>query len=92
MRTRELAYFSKHGKPIWSEPRGIEAGYNGRNSRSIAASCSRSCWTPRRERLGRENILTSHHLTDWTETSDGVRAHFIDKATGKPRAAMTARS
>ena len=28
VRTSELAYFSKHGKPIWSEPRGIEAGYN----------------------------------------------------------------
>jgi 5-methylphenazine-1-carboxylate 1-monooxygenase len=28
VRTRELAYFSKHGKPIWSEPRGIEAGYH----------------------------------------------------------------
>ena len=27
VRTRELAFFSKHGKPIWSEPRGIEAGY-----------------------------------------------------------------
>src|SRR3954468_6925408 len=27
VRTRELAYFSKHGKPIWSEPRGLEAGY-----------------------------------------------------------------
>ncbi len=27
VRTRELAYFSKRGKPIWSEPRGIEAGY-----------------------------------------------------------------
>ena len=27
VRTCELAYFSKHGKPIWSEPRGIEAGY-----------------------------------------------------------------
>jgi 5-methylphenazine-1-carboxylate 1-monooxygenase len=27
VRTQELAYFSKHGKPIWSEPRGIEAGY-----------------------------------------------------------------
>ena len=25
--TRELAYFSKHGRPIWSEPRGLEAGY-----------------------------------------------------------------
>ena len=27
VRTRELAYFSKHGKPIWNEPRGVEAGY-----------------------------------------------------------------
>src|SRR3982074_1650456 len=27
VRTRELAYFSKHGKPIWSEPPGLEAGY-----------------------------------------------------------------
>ena len=27
VRTRELAYFSKHGQPIWSEPRGLEAGY-----------------------------------------------------------------
>ncbi len=25
--TRELAYFSKRGRPIWSEPRGLEAGY-----------------------------------------------------------------
>jgi 5-methylphenazine-1-carboxylate 1-monooxygenase len=23
VRTRELAYFSKRGKPIWSEPRGL---------------------------------------------------------------------
>ena len=36
------------------------------------------------ERLGRDNILTSHHLTGWTETADGVRAEFIDRATGKP--------
>src|SRR6202167_3561983 len=27
VRTKELAFFSNHGKPIWSEPRGIEAGY-----------------------------------------------------------------
>jgi hypothetical protein len=47
VRTKELAYFSKHGKPIWSEPRGIEAVTNGRSSRSIAARCSSSCWMPR---------------------------------------------
>lgn len=27
IRTAELLYFSKHGKRIWSEPRGIDAGY-----------------------------------------------------------------
>ena len=27
VRTKELAYFSKHGQPIWSEPRGLDAGY-----------------------------------------------------------------
>ena len=42
---------------------------------------------PRSNGSGRENILTSHHLTGWTETADGVRAEFIDKATGKPAGA-----
>src|SRR5436190_18143429 len=27
VRTKELAYYSKHGKLIWSEPRGLDAGY-----------------------------------------------------------------
>src|SRR5213595_3210366 len=27
VRTKELAYFSKRGQPIWREPRGLEAGY-----------------------------------------------------------------
>ena len=49
-------------------------------SRHAAADPAR-----RRDRTaGRENILTSHHLVGWTETPDGVRADFIDKATGKP--------
>jgi hypothetical protein len=47
VRTRELAYFSKHGKPIWSEPAASRPGTNGRNSPSTAARCSRSCWTLR---------------------------------------------
>src|SRR5207248_9385909 len=30
VRSKELAYFSKHRKSIWSEPRGIEAVYKWR--------------------------------------------------------------
>ncbi len=84
MRTRELAYFSKHGKPIWSEPRGIEAGYKWPQVSIHRGTLHQILLDAATERLGAANILTSHHVSHWTETSDGVRADFIDKATGKP--------
>ena len=83
VRTRELAFFSKHGKPIWSEPRGIEAGYKWPQFSIHRGTLQQILLDAATERLGAENILTSHHLAGWTETADGVRADFIDKATGK---------
>src|SRR5258708_18167641 len=83
VRIKELAYFSKHGKPIWSEPRGIEAGYKWPQFSIHRGTLQQILLDAVTERLGRENIITSHHLRDWTETSDGVRADFIDKATGQ---------
>ena len=83
VRTRELAYFSKHGKPIWSEPRGIEAGYKWPQFSIHRGTLQQILLDAAIERLGRHNILTSHHLSGWTETSEGVRAEFIDKASGK---------
>ena len=77
VRTRELAYFSKHGKPIWSEPRGIEAGYKWPQFSIHRGTLQQILLDAATERLGPENILTSHHLSGWTETSDGVRADFI---------------
>jgi 2-polyprenyl-6-methoxyphenol hydroxylase-like FAD-dependent oxidoreductase len=84
VRTKELAYFSKHGKPIWSEPRGIEAGYKWPQFSIHRGTLQQILLDAATERLGAENILTSHHLNGWSETAGGVRADFIDKATGKP--------
>jgi 2-polyprenyl-6-methoxyphenol hydroxylase-like FAD-dependent oxidoreductase len=84
VRTKELAFFSKHGKPIWSEPRGIEAGYKWPQFSIHRGTLQQILLDAVTERLGAQNILTSHHLRDWTETSDGIRANFIDKATGLP--------
>lgn len=84
VRTCELAYFSKHGKPIWSEPRGLEAGYKWPQFSIHRGTLQQLLLDTAVERLGRDNILTSHHLTGWTETANGVRADFIDRATGKP--------
>src|SRR3979490_1722150 len=83
VRTSELAYFSKHGKPIWSEPRGIEAGYKWPQFSIHRGTLHRILLDAATERLGGENILPSHHLSGWTETGNRVRAEFIDKATGK---------
>src|ERR1700676_4352103 len=83
-RTKGLAYFSKHGKPIWSEPRGLEAGYKWPQFSIHRGTLQQILLAAATERLGAANILTSHHLTGWSETSDGVRADFIDNATGRP--------
>src|SRR6202035_4268295 len=83
VRTRELAYFSKHGKPIWSEPRGLEAGYKWPQFSVHRGTLQQILLDAATERLGRENILTSHHLSGWSETASGVRADFIDRATGE---------
>jgi 2-polyprenyl-6-methoxyphenol hydroxylase-like FAD-dependent oxidoreductase len=84
VRTRELAYFSKRGQPIWSEPRGLEAGYKWPQFSIHRGTLQQILLDTATERLSAENILTSHHLSDWTETPDGVRASFIDRATGQP--------
>jgi 5-methylphenazine-1-carboxylate 1-monooxygenase len=84
VRTKELAYFSKRGQPIWSEPRGLDAGYKWPQFSIHRGILQQVLLDTATERLGADNILTSHHLSEWTETPNGVRANFIDRATGKP--------
>jgi 2-polyprenyl-6-methoxyphenol hydroxylase-like FAD-dependent oxidoreductase len=87
VRTKELAYFSKRGQPIWSEPRGLDAGYKWPQFSIHRGILQQILLDAATERLGQENILTSHHLSDWSETANGVRAGFVDRATGKPAGA-----
>ena len=82
VRTRELAYFSKRGQPIWSEPRGIEAGYRWPQFSIHRGILQQILLDTVIERLGRGSVLTGHHLTEFAETDSGVRARFVDRATG----------
>jgi 2-polyprenyl-6-methoxyphenol hydroxylase-like FAD-dependent oxidoreductase len=82
IRTRELSYFSKHGKPIWTEPRGLEAGYKWPQFSIHRGVLQQILLDAVIERLGRDSLLNSHHLANYTDTPDGVSARFVDKATG----------
>ncbi len=85
VRTKELAYFSKHGKPIWSEPRGIEAGYKWPQFSIHRGTLQQILLDAAIERLGRRE-----HSHQPSSDAAGPRPptacapHFIDKATGKP--------
>jgi 2-polyprenyl-6-methoxyphenol hydroxylase-like FAD-dependent oxidoreductase len=82
VRTRELSYFSKRGKPIWTEPRGLEAGYKWPQVSIHRGVLQQILLDTVIERLGRDSLLNSHHLANYTDTPDGVSARFVDRATG----------
>jgi 2-polyprenyl-6-methoxyphenol hydroxylase-like FAD-dependent oxidoreductase len=83
VRTKELSFFSKHGKPIWTEPRGLEAGYKWPQFSIHRGVLQQILLDTVVERLGAENVLTCHHLSNFTDTPQGVRANFLDKTTGQ---------
>jgi len=85
VKTAELAYFNRHGQPIWSEPRGVEAGYNWPQLSIHRGILQLKLLEAARARLGERAILTGHHLHSWQETGDGIRASFIDLETGSDR-------
>ena len=92
VRTKELAYFSKHGKPIWSEPRGIEAGYKWPQFSIHRGTLQQILLDAAIERLGAENILTSHHLTRLVRDTERRSRRFHRQGHRQIRpAAMTAR-
>jgi 2-polyprenyl-6-methoxyphenol hydroxylase-like FAD-dependent oxidoreductase len=80
--TAELAYFNKFGQPVWSEPRGLAAGYDWPQFSVNRGALQMMLLDAARRRLGPGRVLTSHHLTGWKDTATGVRASFTDRATG----------
>jgi 2-polyprenyl-6-methoxyphenol hydroxylase-like FAD-dependent oxidoreductase len=83
IRTSELAYFSKHGKPIWSEPRGLEAGYKWPQFSIHRGELQTLLLKAAIARIGKENVLTGHHVSGWEETANGVRVFLNDKDGNK---------
>ncbi|MFV0294556.1 MAG: flavin-dependent oxidoreductase [Hyphomicrobiaceae bacterium] len=81
--TSMLAYFSKRGQPIWTEPRGRTAGYNWPQFSIHRGELQMILCRAVLERLGPECIRTGHHVTAFEQTADGVAVHFVNRRTGK---------
>jgi 2-polyprenyl-6-methoxyphenol hydroxylase-like FAD-dependent oxidoreductase len=80
--TAELAYYSRHGQRIWSEPRGLEAGYKWPQFSIHRGELLGILQRAVIERLGSARVHTDHHLTTFAQTANGAWAEFVSRSTG----------
>ncbi len=81
--TARLAYYSRRGQEIWSEPRGREAGYAWPQISIHRGALQMLLTRTVLERLGPDVLATGHALTSWEERGDRIAARFADR-TGAP--------
>lgn len=81
--TAELAYFSRHGKPIWREPRGREAGYRWPQFSINRGELQMLLLETAQRRLGPAAIRFGEPLAGFDAADDGVAAHFANGATAQ---------
>ncbi len=74
-----LSYFSKHGALIWSEPRGLAAGYAWPQLSIHRGALQCALLAAVVERIGPGRVHTAHHLVRVDQDGEGVRATFEDR-------------
>ncbi len=87
--TERLAYFSRHGQEIWSEPRGRAAGYHWPQVSIHRGELQMLLYDAVVERLGAAAIHSGHHLAAWQDNGGTIEARFVDRQTGADRAVVT---
>jgi 5-methylphenazine-1-carboxylate 1-monooxygenase len=80
--TAALAYYNKHGQLIWSESRGLAAGYRWPQHSVARGTLQQLLLEAAQERLGSHRIHPGHHLARFEARRDGVTAEFIDRQRG----------
>ncbi|MCB0127422.1 MAG: FAD-dependent monooxygenase, partial [Caldilineaceae bacterium] len=83
IQTKALNFYSSRGALIWSEPRGIDAGYPVPQYSIHRGELQLLLLNAVRERLGAEAIHTGHALATFAQDDEGVTAHFVDRS-GNP--------
>ncbi len=81
--TGELLYVNKYGQQIWQEPRGLEAGYLWPQYSIHRGRLQMMLLEAVKDRIGKESVMTGHHLESFQTTDDGVEAHFINRKTNE---------
>ncbi|PWV98168.1 2-polyprenyl-6-methoxyphenol hydroxylase-like FAD-dependent oxidoreductase [Hoeflea marina] len=79
VRTAEVAYFSKRGRPIWAEPRGLAAGYLWPQYSIHRGGLQMLLLDAVRRRLGPGAVVTGVRAAGFEQSADGVMLHLEDR-------------
>jgi 2-polyprenyl-6-methoxyphenol hydroxylase-like FAD-dependent oxidoreductase len=79
--TAALSCFNKFGQLIWSEPRGVAAGYNWPQYSIHRGQLQFVLLRALRERAGEASFRSGLRLTSFEQNTDRVSASFRDDAT-----------
>lgn len=79
IRTGEVAYFSRHGNLIWSEPRGMAAGYDWPQYSVHRGRLQMLLLQAVRERLGEKAVISGLKAASFENTTDGVVLHLENR-------------
>jgi 2-polyprenyl-6-methoxyphenol hydroxylase-like FAD-dependent oxidoreductase len=85
IQTRALEYRTQFGHLIYSDPRGLDAGFDFPAYSIHRGHLQFLLRNAVLERIGKSCIHYSCHFDSYEEDEDGVTARFIDKETGEKR-------
>src|SRR5215813_11056836 len=80
--TQQLSYFNKHGQLIWTEQRGLSAGYKWPQYSIHRGQLQMLLLRAVRERIKDANFRSGMRLTALTQERDRVSATFWDSQSG----------
>ena len=84
---RELAYCTKRGERIWSEPRGLRAGYRWPQISIHRGRLQELLLRAVEERIGEDRIHLGLEIAGVETRAGGVRVSLVDAASGRNRSA-----
>lgn len=77
--TARLAYYSRRGQEIWSEPRGRDAGYAWPQISIHRGELQMLLTRTVLDRLGPDAIAAGHALVSWEDRGERIAARFADR-------------
>ncbi len=80
--TERTSYFNNQGQEVWSEPRGLEAGYKFPQISIHRGALQMMLHETLLERCGPKAILAGAKVSEWFETPRGLEVVLTDRQYG----------